>query len=102
MADVSTRVRPWSDPGDQEAFDGAAAGVAAAEEPRREDASVVDDEEVAGAQQFRQRADIRVRNRAGGAVEMQQARAAAGRRRLLRDQFRGKVEVEVADIHARR
>jgi hypothetical protein len=40
--------------------------------------------------------------RAGLAVEMQKTSAAALGRRLLRDQLRRKIEIEVADIHARR
>jgi hypothetical protein len=32
---------------------------------------------------------------------VQQTRAAARRRRFLRDQFRWKIEIEVADIHVR-
>src|SRR4051812_32035259 len=85
----------------QQAFDRAAAGIAAAEQARGEDSGVVDDDQIAGAEELGQRADLRMRDRTGLAVEVQQARAAARRRRLLRDQFRRKVEVEVADIHAR-
>ncbi len=44
----------------------------------------------------------RVRDRAALAVEVQQTGAAALGRRLLRYQFRRKIEIEVADIHARR
>jgi hypothetical protein len=42
-----------------------------------------------------------MRDRSAVAAKMKQPRAAARRRRLLRDQLRWKVEVEVADIHAR-
>jgi hypothetical protein len=43
-----------------------------------------------------------VRDRAALAIEVQQTGAAALDRRLLRDQVRRKIEIEVADIHARR
>jgi hypothetical protein len=43
-----------------------------------------------------------VRDRTSGALEHQQARRAAFGRRFLGDQFSGKIEVEVADIHVRR
>ena len=79
----------------QQALDGAAARHAAAEQPRGEHARVVDDEQIARAQQRREIADGAVPARAGDAVEHQEPRGAA-RRGLLRDQLVRKVEVEIA------
>jgi hypothetical protein len=42
-----------------------------------------------------------VRDRTGRTIQVQQARAAALGRRLLRDELGWKIEVEVADVHAR-
>jgi hypothetical protein len=73
-----------------------------AQKPRWKHSGVVDDDEVAGPQQLRQRGDSRVRDDAGFAAEVQQTRAAALGGRLLSDELRRKVEIEVADIHVRR
>jgi hypothetical protein len=43
-----------------------------------------------------------VRDDAGSAVELQQTGTAALRGRLLSDELRRKIEVEIADIHVRR
>jgi len=86
---------------DQQTLDGAATGHATTEQARGEDSGVVDDDEVAGAQPIRQRGDPRVRDDAGFPVEMKQTGPAALRGRLLGDELRWKIEVEVADIHVR-
>jgi hypothetical protein len=86
---------------DQQTLDGAAAGHATTEQARGEDSGVVDDDEIAGTQQLRQRGDPRVRDDPGFAVEVKQTGAAALRGRLLGDELRWKFEVEVADIHVR-
>ena len=54
---------------DQETLDRAAAGDAAAEQPRGKHARVVDDDQIAGAQQLGQRGDMRVREGAAVAIE---------------------------------
>jgi hypothetical protein len=77
-----------------------AARDAAPQQPRREHAGVVDDQEIAGAQEIGQRGNARVGQRAAGAVGHQQTRAGAVRRRFLRDEIGWEIEVEVADIHA--
>ncbi len=74
-------------------------GNTAADQPRRKHPRVVDDDEIAGAEELGNRGDLRMDDRSGGTIETQQARRAALRRRLLRDQFRGKVEIELADVH---
>jgi hypothetical protein len=70
-----------------------------AEQTRREDASVVDDHQVAGPKQIRQVRDQPVIDRAGLAPESQQTRGGALRRRFLGNEFRRKLIVELADIH---
>jgi hypothetical protein len=102
MDDIFSAVRGGCDPADQQAFDRAAARIAAAQQARREDARVVDDDEVARVQESRQRADERMGERSARAVEAEQARAAANRGRLLGDQLGWEIEIEIADIHARR
>jgi hypothetical protein len=42
-----------------------------------------------------------MRDGSGVAIENEQPRGAPLRRRLLRDEIGGKVELEIADIHAR-
>ena len=71
---------------------------AAAVEPRWKDAGVVEDHQIAGAQQFREVAEQTVRI---GAVSpnVQHPGAVAGREGFLGDEFRGKVEVEVRNQH---
>ena len=100
VCSVAGSMTPDSD-SDQQALDGAAAGDATAEQARWENARVVDHEHVAGAKQIGQRADRGMRHGSGDAIEVQQPRGAAIRGRLLRDQFGGKVEVELADVHPR-
>jgi hypothetical protein len=86
---------------DQETLDRAAARIATAEQARRVDPRVVDDQQITRAQEPRQPRDVGVRQRSARAIDHQQASGAANGRRLLGDQFRGKVEVEVADVHVR-
>jgi len=67
----------------------------------RKDLGVVDDEQIASAQQTGEGADDGMRQRPIVAMEMQQPGGAAFGRRLLRDQLWRKVEVELADVHPR-
>ena len=78
----------------QQALDRAAARHAVAEQPRREDAGVVDDEQVAAAKEASDVGDACVLDLARRTMQDQQARRPT-RRRLLRDQFFGKLEIEV-------
>jgi hypothetical protein len=89
----------WPQTPDQQALDCAAARHPATEQPCRKHAGVVDDDEIAGAQESGKRGDVGVDNGPAVAIESQQARRAAVRRRLLRDQFGRKVEVELTDVH---
>jgi hypothetical protein len=82
----------------EEAFDDAAAWDAVAEQARREDARVVDDEEIAGAEKRRQIADGRMMERWRLPIEDEQARRAPGCG-LLRDQIVRELEGEVGDVH---
>jgi hypothetical protein len=82
-----------------ERLDGAAARLGA-EQARLDDARVVDDEQVAFAQQPRQVAEDEVARPGAGAVE--QARGAPLGGRMLRDQLGRQREVEVAEREARR
>ena len=58
-----------------------------AEQPGGKDLRVVDDHEIAAAQEIGQRADDGMGDRSGVAIEMQQACGGPFGRRLLRDQF---------------
>jgi hypothetical protein len=69
-----------------------------AEQARREDARVVDDEEVAGAEKRRQIADGRVMERWRLPTENEQPRRTAWCG-LLRDQIVRELEGEVGDVH---
>ena len=84
---------------DKQTLDAATTGIAVAEQPRRNDARVVDDEQVTRAQLLRQGCDGMVGCLAGGTIETQQARRPANSGRLLRDQIIGEFEIEVADEH---
>jgi hypothetical protein len=81
-----------------ERLDGAAARLGA-EQARLDDARVVDDEQVAFAQQPRQVAEDEVARPGAGAVE--QARGAPLGGRMLRDQLGRQREIEVAERVAR-
>jgi len=70
-----------------------------AEQTRGEHARVVDGEEITGAEDRREIRDGRMTDRAGPAVEDEQPRCAA-RRRILRDQLVGKLEIEIGNVHA--
>ena len=63
----------------KQALDGAAAGNAVAEESGRKNAGIVDDEQVAGAEESWQVADRRMLVRAGRSVYDEQPGASAGR-----------------------
>src|SRR3954465_3678214 len=85
--------------GDQQTLDGPAARHAAAKQARRKHARVVDDEKVSAPEQLRERGDRGIVDRARRSMEDEKARATALPRRLLRDQFGWKLEVEIADVH---
>jgi hypothetical protein len=82
----------------QQALDGAAGRHAPSEQPRGEHAGVVDDEEVAGAQVLRQAGDGAVLQARPFPREHHQLRRSA-RSWRLRDEVRGKVEVELGGEH---
>jgi hypothetical protein len=71
----------------------ATAGGLGAKQARLDHAGVVEHEQVTGVQQAGKIAKDAVGERGGGAIE--QARAAALGRRMLRDQLVGQLEVEV-------
>ena len=75
-------------------------GGANAEETGGHDAGVVQDEEVAGAEEGGEVADVVVREGASLAGDNQQAGGVAGLDRLLGDQLGGQVVVEVRRSHA--
>jgi hypothetical protein len=68
-------------------------------EARGDDAAVVEDEEVAGVEELREVAEKVIAILACVAVEDKHATGAADGRRRLRDEFFGKVEMEVGDAH---
>ena len=89
------------EPRQQQALDGAAAGIAAAEQPRRHHARVVDYQHVAWPQQRVQVRNAMVRTHPRGAVEPEQARRVPHRRRFLCNQLGGQLVVEVRQAHGR-
>ena len=78
-------------PCDQQALDRAAARHPAAEQSRGKHPGVVDDEQVARKEEIRQRRNECVAEVTAGAIETQQARAAALGSRLLGDEFRREI-----------
>ena len=60
---------------------------------------VVDDHKVTRKEQIRQRRNECVAEVIAGAIEQQQAGAAALWSRILGDELRRKIEIELADIH---
>ena len=72
---------------------------AASEKPGRQHPSVVQDEEVARSEQTGKFEKNAVAEFTRIAVEVQQTRRSAIRQRLLRDQFLGKVKIEVRNQH---
>jgi hypothetical protein len=86
---------------DQQAFDGTARGVAAAEQPGWEDPGVVENEEVALAEELGQGADAGVgEDGAGRAVEHEKPRRLALGRGLLRNLVGREVKIEQGHVHA--
>ena len=77
-----------------------AAAVLAAVQPRRQHARVVEHQQVAGIEQLQQVAEAPVLEAAVG-PQHQQAAGGAILQRLLRDQFRRQLEVEVGTLHRR-
>jgi hypothetical protein len=69
-------------------------------EPRRNHARVVQNQQVAGPQQRGKLGKTRVAQRAGRAVHNQHPALAALGRRLLRNQLRGQIKVEIGDAQA--
>ena len=82
----------------QQAFDRSTARHPAAEQTRREHARVVDDEQIAAAKEAPDVGDACVLDIARRTMQHQQARRPP-RRRLLRNQFVGEIEVEVVNAH---
>ncbi len=70
-----------------------------AEEARGQHASVIQNDELVAAQQFRQIPELPVDPVAGKSAQFQHSRAIALRGRPLRDQFGWKVKVEFAKVH---
>jgi hypothetical protein len=68
-------------------------------QPRRNDARVVEHHQIAGTQFLREVGHAPVTQRAGCAVQAQQAAGAALRQRVLRDQFRRQGVMEIGAAH---
>ena len=84
---------------DQETLGGAAAGQPRPDQPRRKHARVVDDEQIAGAKQRGKIGEVEMRDAAAGAIDRHEPAGAARRRRLLRDQLSGQIEIEIGNVH---
>lgn len=77
---------------------GAKAGAASVKTSGK-DAGVVENYNIVGAEQIGKVAKIAVVIFAGGALQVQHAGAVAGGERLLGDEFLGKMEVEIGNLH---
>jgi hypothetical protein len=85
---------------DQQALDGAARRIAAAEQPRGKHPGVVDDEEVTPVEEVGQGAHAGVGDDgAGRAIENEQPRRLTVGGRLLRDALGWEMEVEQGHVH---
>ena len=73
--------------------------LAVTEETSRQYPGIVQDEEVAGLKQVGEFAESGIVEGAGCATEVQHARGGAIHKRLLRDQFFGKMEIEFRNQH---
>ena len=82
----------------QEALCRAAAGQAHADQAGRKHPGVVDDEQIAGAEERWKIGELPVRHLAAGAVQHKEPAAAALGGRLLRDEIVGQREIEVGDV----
>ena len=71
----------------------------AGEQTRRPDPAAIHHEQVACAEEMGQVAEDLVPDGTGGPLENQESRLVARVEGLLRDGVRGKLEVEVADVH---
>ena len=83
----------------QKTFHGAAARRPMAKEARRKHSGVVDHEEIALAEELGQPPDVGMLGAAGPFMQNQELRCAALRRRRLRNQVRGQIEIEGGDVH---
>jgi hypothetical protein len=80
-------------------FDAAPSAFAASVETGGKDASVVEDQEIAGVQKVGEVAEQAIGIFAAGSLQMQQAGSVAGGEGFLGDEFGGKVEVEIGNPH---
>lgn len=76
-----------------------ARALAAAVETRWKDASVVEDDEIAGTQEVGEVMEQAVGKMAAGSLQVQHAGGIAGSEGILGDEFVGKMEVEVRNQH---
>ncbi len=83
----------------EEDFDAAGSAFAAAIKPGRKNAGIVEDDEIAGSQKVGEFTKQGVRIAAANPLQAQHAGAVAGGEGFLRDEFDGKVEVEIGDLH---
>jgi len=72
---------------------------AAAVEAGGKNAGVVEDHEIAGAQQVGEVAELAIRKFAAGSLQVQHAGTVTGSERFLSDEFGGKVEMEIGNQH---
>jgi hypothetical protein len=85
----------------EQALHGSAARHTPAEQPCWKDTGVVDDEHASRLEKLRKRGNGSMAHRAGCTIQEKHARGAALRGGLLRNQFRRKIEIEIADVHVR-
>ena len=73
---------------------------AAAVESRGKDSGVVEYDQVAGMEKIGKITELAIGEKSGGALEVQHAGTIAGGKWFLRDEFFGKMKVEIGNKHA--
>ena len=84
---------------EEQAFDGAAARHARAEQTSRKHFRIVDDEQIALAEVLRQAGHMCVRQMPGAFIENEQPRRGSVSCGGLRDELRRQIETEVGNVH---
>ena len=83
----------------QQTFDGTASRDATTQQSRGKDPRVVHDDQIAWLEEVRERRDSGVLDVSALPIEVEKAGRRSVRRRLLRDQLRRQIEIELSDVH---
>jgi hypothetical protein len=97
---AACEVGSW-DVAKKQTFDSPSTRDALTEQPRGKDSRIVQHEQIASAQVLAESRKLRVLDLAGVPAQDEEPRGAADRRRLLGDELRRKIEVELGHVHVR-